>query len=175
MTCTKWMTSGMGEQAVPLEKGPDGFLVAKFADAVHVTELCNLMMFAAPKQKAPVMKKPGAAPVMKETGAAIAPAVPAAAIAAAPGPPAAPGPVPPAGEEPPKNDYGIMWYAKQKTIGIRAKFGRKNQVFSFGGMRCTKTEAEMKTIAKTIVADLHNGMSVVDAKQKGMRLAGLAD
>ena len=66
-----------------------------------------------------------------------------------------------------------MWYAKGKCIGIRAKFGMKNKVMSFGGAWCTKAVDEMKVIAKEIAADLHNGMSVPDAKAKGNRLAGI--
>ena len=171
MTCT--MHSSLmneDELTASLEAGPEGFLVAKFDELVHTTELSNLMLTAA-KQAAPKKeKKPGAKQaatkakkVLKKPGAAMAPVVPAAPAVDQPGE------APPAG----RDDYSIMWYVKGKCIGIRAKFGRKNQVMSFGGVRCTKTVHEMKVIAKEIVADLHNGMSVPDAKAKGNRLAGM--
>ena len=70
-----------------------------------------------------------------------------------------------------KNDYGIMWYKSSTSIGIRAKFGAKGQVLSFGGTRCTKSKHTMKTFAKEIVADLQAGMSPEDAKKKGMKFA----
>lgn len=167
MQCTMHSTSGQAEQSVPLVAGPDGCLVGKFEGIVHTTELPNLMLLKAPKPKPKqVKKRPGAA---APGVAAEAPAAPPVAAAPAPVPPGAP-----AAAAPDKNDYGIMWYAKSKCIGIRAKFGAKNQVLSFGGTHCTKTEAEMRAIAKTIVADLHDGMAIIDARQKGKRLAGVA-
>ena len=70
-----------------------------------------------------------------------------------------------------KNDYGILYY-KNNSIGIRERFGAQSQIFSFGGLWCTKSEKELRDIAKVIVADLHQGMSAVNAKSKGQRLAG---
>ena len=61
---------------------------------------------------------------------------------------------------PPKNDYSIEYYGKgnKNSIGIKAKFGAKGQILSFGSTRCTKTAKEMTEIARVIVADLHSGM-----------------
>ena len=75
----------------------------------------------------------------------------------------------------PKNDYTIDYYCKggKNTIGIKTKFGARNQILSFGSTRCTKTAEEMREFAAVIVADLHAGMSASDAKKKGTRLAGL--
>ena len=49
MQCT--MHRGGEHLTAPLEKGPMQLLVAKFGDIVHTTELCNLMLFAAPAPK----------------------------------------------------------------------------------------------------------------------------
>ena len=75
-----------------------------------------------------------------------------------------------------RNDYGIMLYNKggKNTIGIREKFGLKKQVLSFGGTRCTKSEAEMRAIAKILVDDLNKGESMQTCKAKGNMLAGVA-
>ena len=167
MQCTMHSTSGQGGETVPLEQGPEGFLVAKFSDFVHTTELCNLMLFAAVKAKVkPAAKKrPAAAPAVAiapaEEASPPEPVAPAAAIA-----PLAEDP----GDGGDKDDYGIMWYKKDRSIGIRAKFGAKAQIFPFGGKQCTKTEDAMREIAKQLVADLHRGVSAADAKQKGNRL-----
>ena len=129
--------------------------MANFGEAAHTTELCNLMLLATPKPtERKVLKRPGAAPPEAEAPMD-APPVAAADVA------------------PAKDDYGIMYYGKASAIGIRAKFGAKNQILEFGSTRCTKTEEEMREIAKVIVADLHAGMSPAKAKKKGQRLAGL--
>ena len=160
MHCTMHGTPGNDEQTVALQAGPNGLLTAKFGDLVHTTELCNLMLIAK-KPKKNVKKKP-AAPVAEASVGAAAP-VEAAPVAAAP----------PAPMAPVVKDYGIMYYGTKNRnfIGIRAKFGAKNQVLSFGGTKCTKTKDEMRSIADVIVADLKGGMSVEDAKNKGTALA----
>ena len=108
---------------------------------------------------------------------------PAAQVAAAPDPatPAAAAPVPALAPAllpaplPARDDYSVMHYSKhgQNSIGIRAKFGAKNQVMQFGSKKCTKTEAEMRAIAATVIADLHEGMSVANAKSKANLAAGI--
>ncbi len=69
----------------------------------------------------------------------------------------------------------IYGKGNKNTIGIKTRFGAKNQILSFGSTRCTKTAEEMREIAAVIIADLHAGMSASDAKKKGNRLAGLED
>ena len=167
MSCTMHSTMVAESETVPLVAGPEGLLIAKFGDVVHTTELCNLMMFAAPPKKvlkkpAAALKKPAAAPIA-EADVPIVPPVPPmpAALPVAVGAEAAPV----------KNDYGSEWYKRSKSIGIKIKFGAKNQVFSCGGARCTKTEEQMREFGKQIVADLHTGMSAADAKAKGMKFA----
>ena len=104
--------------------------------------------------KAHIQKKPAAAPAVL--------AVPAEAAAA---------PVP----EADKKDYGIMHYSTKgkNTIGIRARYGKKNQVLSFGSTRCTKSAAEMRSIARECIASLQEGISAHEAKRTAMRACGL--
>ena len=145
--------------------GPKGLLVAKFSDRVHTTELCNLMLAAAPMKRI-AKKRPAAGDIAKKPAAAAA--VEAPEVAAPPEEMAAAVPAAPAVA---KNDYGIMYYKKDRSIGIRAKFGACNTVLSFGGSKCTKTEKELRDIAKQIVSLLHNGVSVPEAKKRGVELA----
>jgi hypothetical protein len=179
MMCTMMCPSGIiPEQSVSLEAGPENFLVAKFGETVHTTELCNFMLVAAlpkPVKKlagAAALKRPAGAAVLKKPAMAAAPAAfDAAPVAGAGAEVAAAAPVAAA----PKNDYVCRYYStnNMNTIGIKAKFGAKNLILSFGSTRCTKTSEEMWKIGAVIVADLHAGMSVSDAKKKGTRLAGL--
>ena len=172
MMCTMINVSAdVPDQSAPLVAGPENLLVAKFGETVHTTELCNLMLIAALPKK--VKKKPAAAEVLKRPARAAAPVASDAAPAAGAGAEvAAAAPMAAA----PKNDYGIEYYNtdNRNSIGIRAKFGARKQVLSFGSTRCTKTEKEMREIAAVVVADLHTGMSLKTAKKKGNRLAGLA-
>ena len=131
---------------------------------------------------APVKKRPAAARVKKRPAAApvAAPAAaPADAPAVAPVPAPADAPVPApvvvavpavADADAPDNDYGIMYY-KNNSIGVRAKYGLKNQLFCFGGQHCGKTKEQLRAIAVVIVSDLHRGFSVADAKIRGNELA----
>jgi len=70
MMCTMMCPSEIiPEQSVSLEAGPENFLVAKFGETVHTTELCNFMLVAAlPK---PVKKLAGAAALKRPAGAAV--------------------------------------------------------------------------------------------------------
>ena len=74
-----------------------------------------------------------------------------------------------------KKDYGIMHYSTKgkNTIGIRARYGKKNQVLSFGSTRCTKSAAEMRSIARECIASLQEGISAHEAKLTAMRACGL--
>jgi hypothetical protein len=165
MSCSRHSVHCSEVVSVALEAGPENLLVARFPNhIVHTTELSNLMLtapMAKVLKKRPAMKRPSAVvPVLEaEVPEAVAEVEAPVADAGAPVP-AAP-------------DYGIMYYSKAKTIGIRAKFGRKNQVLAFGKGSCTKSKAQMKKIGSTIVADLRAGMAVADAKIKGNRLAGV--
>ena len=160
MQCT--MHRGGEHLTAPLEKGPMQLLVAKFGDIVHTTELCNLMLFAAPAPK--TQKKPAAADVSKK---------PAAAVEMGEADAAEPADAPEDAVEPGRDvsHYLIMWYKNNKTIGIRAKWGAKPQVLSFGGSKCKRTEALMREHAKVIIQDLASGISVASCKQKGRDFA----
>jgi len=68
-----------------------------------------------------------------------------------------------------------MWYKRDGTCAIRAKFGTKGQLLSFGGKKCTKTEKEMRDFAAILVADLHAGVSVADCRKKGKNFAAPED
>ena len=58
------------------------------------------------------------------------------------------------------------------SIGIRAKFGAKAQIFGFGGAKSRgKSENELRQIAATIVKDLNEGMPVAEANEKARNLA----
>ena len=141
-------------EVVPLQAGDEGLLVAEFSHGVHTTELSNLVLSHVPKS---VQEKKAAAPIRRKPAAA-APVVPAA-------------PVPVAAAAAGGNNYAIMYYKNTRTIGFREKFGGKHQIGSFGGMGCTKTEEQLRGIAKDVVADLNGGMSVKDAITKAKGLA----
>ena len=181
------------DRSVKLEPGPQGLLVARFAEIVHTTELSNLMLSVPPAAAQPKLKKKPAAP---PAPAAVAPEAPSAAVAAAAAPaPAAPlaavAPAEPSPAEAPaaplpaeavvapaaaaKNDYSVMWYKRDMTCAIRARFGMKGQLLSFGGKRSPKTEQEMRDFAAILVADLHAGVSVADCIQKGKTFAAPED
>ena len=180
MHCQLHGTSSQdADRSVPLEPGPLGLLIAKFGEMVYKTELSNLMLSVPPpkkEKKAPPQKKPAAAaaaaaapPAAAEAPATPPPAAQAAAAEAPAAPFAAEAPAaPPAAA---KDDYSVMWYKKGSQCAIRAKFGSKAQVLSFGGMRTPKTKRQMKDYAKILVADLHAGESVANTKRKGQAFA----
>ena len=164
MHCQLHSTSSHdADRSEPLEPGPEGLLIARFGEIVYTTELSNLMLSVPPTKKrktAPVSKKPAAdikaESDAEEAQAAAAPpaAHPAAPLAAA------------------KDDYAILWYKNSKCCGIKAKFGMKTQVLSFGGKKSLKTEQEMRDFAQTVlVPDLHAGATIAETKQKGMDFA----
>ena len=194
MHCQLHGTSSQdADRSVPLEPGPLGLLIAKFGEMVYKTELSNLMLSVPPpkkEKKAPPQKKPAAAaaaaaapPAAAEAPATPPPAAQAAAAEAATPPPAAQAaaaeaPAAPFAAEAPaappaaaKDDYSVMWYKKGSQCAIRAKFGIKATVLSFGGMRTLKTKKQMKDYAKILVADLHAGESVANTKRKGQAFA----
>jgi len=164
MTCTMHRTSEADEQTVPLQAGPKGLLMAKFGVVEHTTELCNLMLAAAPKPKPKKekvqKKKPAAAPPVVET--------PLAEAAAAPVDDA-----PVAEYDARASNYSIMYYGTngRNNIGIKEKLGAKKQIVYFGGKTCTKSKEQLKKIAELIVGELSAGMSAEDATEKGQELA----
>ena len=125
MTC-KRLNDGM---VVPLTAGPSQVMVADFGSYVHSTELSNLMLQSLPqpskkKKKKETCKKPAAAqPPPDDPPAAIAPAM-------APAPPAAIHPALPAQE---RDGFRPEWYKGNLSIGIRAKFGSRGNVFLLVG------------------------------------------
>ena len=178
MHCQLHGTSSQdADRSVPLEEGPLGLLIAKFGEMVYKTELSNLMLSVPPpkkEKKAPPQKKPAAAAAAPPPAAAEAPATPPpAAQAAAAEAPAAPfaAEAPAAPPAAAKDDYSVMWYKKRLSCAIRAKFGIKATVLSFGGMMTLKTKKQMKDYAKILVADLHAGESVANTKRKGQAFA----
>jgi hypothetical protein len=158
MQCSRHgFSSSEPAEVVPLQAGDEGLLVAEFSHGVHTTELSNLVLAHVPKcvkekkAAAPIQRKPAAAaPVQSEVPAA---PVPVAAAAAG------------------GNNYAIMYYKNTRTIGIREKFGGKHQIGSFGGIRCAKTEEQLRGIGEDVVADLNGGVSVKDAITKAKELA----
>ncbi len=155
-TCTK---HGSGKlETVPLEAGCNNLLVAKFSTCCHETELSNLLLAS---KKA---EKPAAKPnQIKKRPAVAEPAPappPAAEDVAEAAPPAA------------ARDYAILYYKSNNSIGIRAKFGEKNQLFSFGGKRAEKSQAQLREIAKEVVDLLKTGASSEAARTRARQLAG---
>ena len=73
---------------------------------------------------------------------------------------------------PVKPTYGVMYYKKGHTIGIRQKFGLKRQVFGFGGRPSLhKHKAAMKKVGQDIVTFLEadNDLAYSEAKSEGQR------
>ena len=167
------------DRSVKLEPGPQGLLIARFGDMVHTTELSNLMLSVPPAAKTKVAKKPAAPPPAAPAPEASSPVVvaeaPLAAVAPSEPLPADAAPLPAEAAAAPavaaKNDYSVMWYKRDRTCAIRAKFGAKGQLLSFGGKGCTKTEKEMRDFAAILVAALHAGVSVANCKKKGKNFA----
>ena len=177
MQCT--MHSTGQEQVAPLQSGPNGLAVARFQVSsevlVHHTEFSNLMLLAPAEKKAKAKTAAKATAKPKVKAKKTNPKV-KAKVKAKPNTDDVPNA--PAAEHDAivRNDYSIMLYNKggKNTIGIREKFGQKKQVLSFGSTKCTKSEAEMRAIAKVVVDDLNKGESLQTCKDKGNMLAGVA-
>ena len=190
---------GRVQERVPLEPGNDGFLTAEFADGTQKHfELPNLVLEVAlrpagwKKKKKKCKKRPCAAGVAEATECKKRPAAVAAkkkpagfeeadnamesesatsgGEEASEPPPARPAAALPAQEV--STWYGIMYYKSHNAIGIRAKFGKKNQVLSFGS-GSNKDKDALKAIGKKVVDLLDGGMGVAAAKKEGDRLANL--
>jgi hypothetical protein len=57
--------------------------------------------------------------------------------------------------------FAVMWYKRDGVIGIRAKFGAKNQVMSFGS-GTGKSEKELRAWADKCLTKLDKGDKVND-------------
>jgi hypothetical protein len=161
-----------------------GFLEASFSTGPYCTEYPNLLLTKPLPKKEPKKKEPKEKAAKKRPAAAggkkpkkkkkVAPAPPAEEVAVpaevAVAEEEAPGEAPPDEEvprDPPGEDadnYGVMWYRRNKCIGLRQKFAAKRQVLSFGGTRCTLTERVMRKIALEVVELLNKGGTVARAK-----------
>ena len=130
--------------------GPAGFASVTWPDgSVESTEISNLLL--VPMNS---LKRPAAATLKR-------PAAPKAKILRAP--------------EPLKYDpvlvrhdlaleHCVLWYKKNYSIGIRVKGGGK-QLFSFGGMSCKASEAELREIGNQVCKKLAEGWSVEGARE----------
>ena len=183
-TITKLHSNGCKE-TVDLETGPAGFLVGKFAnDDTHTTELANLILTI---QRKPVKKRPAECLVKKgektkekkakkqkkkkkkkketssEEDAADAEGEDTDVdanpeVKAEPAKKAAP------------QKYRMEYYKNHNCIGIKQNFGTKSQIMSFGGMKCGKSESELRAIGKTVVADLTLGLDKTEVLSKARNL-----
>ena len=162
-TITRTLADGQ-QQTVPLLESPSGFLVGQFSDDTHVTELPNLMLTRLQKLPAKTQPKRSA----KKPAAALK--RPAAAIADGDEHENADAVVrmrPASNLEEAAPKYSVLWYKNTRSIGIRSKLGSKPQVFSFGGMRHTKSEAQMRAKGDDLVQSLSGGfISESEAKEE---------
>ena len=55
--------------------------------------------------------------------------------------------------------YGIMYYKNGNMIGVRRKFGDGKQCFSFGGSRCSLSEATLRGFGDDCLKKLNDGES----------------
>ena len=161
MTMTLHFTDGTTKEA-PLQKGPDGFVVAHFPDKAtpFVTEMPNLILDAKPTKLA---KKP-AASIMKKPAAASA----SSKIASPEESDEEGGESedsenfekdPVADEEPEaiKKVYKVMYYKRDHTIAIRQWFLAKQQIASAGGKNCKATKETLEKWAGEAIAHLESG------------------
>ena len=133
LECTKHHE--LGNDTASLEAGPEGFLIARFGELVHTTELANLLLAPAANAKAKVAaaKAKAASKAVKPRPAACTSAVamkrPAASTSVVADGAAASSSAEAAGA----NNYAILWYKNGHRFGIREKFGGLHQIFGVGG------------------------------------------
>ena len=63
-----------------------------------------------------------------------------------------------------KNYGKPMWYKNSSSVGIRQKFGKKQQAFSFGGRKSSLTKEALLELGDECVRKLNGGMSEADVK-----------
>ena len=138
--CTKTLQDGTKEVAA-LVAGDNGFLVAQFQNGMHQTELPNVMLehIAAITEKGTKVKaqKKGRGKMVKK----VKKKKKAPKFAASPA-------------APQTQTYGVMWYKNNGCIGIRQKFGLKQQVLSFGGKSHGLGKEVMKAIGSQVASKL---------------------
>ena len=168
----KKFAHGKIQESVPLERGDDGFVVAKFSDGKHSFGLPCLVLdnvgkgthsrpeakAAAKKKKAAKAKAKAAKKAAKKNAALKRPAA------------AVPGAAPSSG------GFGPMWYKKTFIAGLRSKTGTKPQVVSFGGVNYSnKAKEDMMDIGYKMCKELERGASYASVKAEGIRLANELD
>jgi len=62
-------------------------------------------------------------------------------------------------------NYSIMYYKNNNLIGVRRKFGGKEQAFSFGGKRCELSEEQLREYADQALEKLGAGLSEADVSE----------
>jgi len=180
--------------SAPLKKGEQGMLVAEFPVGYsaqldplaefpggnvhhqHQFELPNLVLDGLlikqaeqidkkPAKKAEALAKGEAKPKAK---AKAKPKGKAKAKAKAKAGASMPAPAVPA----PARRYCVMYYKKNNSIGIRQKYGGKQQVFSFGGVKAIKGKADMQVIGVELASACTAGtIGYEDAKLAGQKKA----
>ena len=55
--------------------------------------------------------------------------------------------------------YQVLWYKLSNMVGIRRKFGDKQQIFSFGGRRSGLTEEKGRSFGDDALKKLDAGMT----------------
>ena len=61
--------------------------------------------------------------------------------------------------------YGVLWYKNTDMVGIRRKFGKKEQCFSFGGKKAGLTEEKGRAFGDDALRKLDGGMTEAQVKE----------
>ena len=61
--------------------------------------------------------------------------------------------------------YAVMYYGKHNSIGIRRKFEKKNQIFSFGGRTCGLSESVLRGFGDDCLKKFNEGESEASVKK----------
>ena len=162
--------NGSIQESVPLQPGDDGFVVAHFADGPK--SFPNMPNLTLSKLGQGTHMPPATKAAAKANAKATAKAK-ANAKAAAPGPKKAILKRPAAHDG---SSYGPMYYKHTFSIGIRQRFGTKQQIACFGGKSCRKkSKEEMVKIGYDMCKELDEGASIDSVKTEGNRLASALD
>ena len=60
--------------------------------------------------------------------------------------------------------YGVVYYKKSKSIGVKSKFGATNRRFSFGGLGHGLSESVLRGWADDVLRKLSAGEGEKDVK-----------
>jgi hypothetical protein len=63
-------------------------------------------------------------------------------------------------------NYQVLWYKNASNVGIRRKFGNKEQIFSFGGKRSGLTEEKGRSFGDAALKKLDAGMTEDAVKER---------